>query len=320
MDVDVGTDDAWAIYLMLDAEKRGLVKLRAITCIHGNSSIDHIGRNVLRVLKATDRLDIPVYLGCTEPIIVHSNPHGDKEIRFHGIDGLCDLDHDYEPDEKLLRPEHAVTAIHEIITTEPNITLMCLGPLTNLALLEKLYPTDSQKFESVWLMGGNRHGVGNITRAAEYNFYCDPEAAFVVFQNTRCPIYMLPLETARLMQIPLDFRLNEIASVRNGFTELMNPIETKAFREYTTWVPYDAVAAACFIDSSLIKKIEHWHVTIELGGFFTRGQVILDHNHNNTINPKNSHIIEEVDLAKFQEMVLNAVRNEDLSSNTIRND
>lgn len=307
MDVDVGTDDAWAIFLMLDAERRGLVKLKAITCIHGNSTIDNIGRNVIRLLEAVNRTDIPVYLGCGEPIIVHNPEHGEKAIRFHGHDGLCDLEYDSEPDVSLIQKEHAVNAIHEIISSESNVTVMCLGPLTNLALLEKLYPLDSEKLESIWLMGGNRHGVGNVTRAAEYNFYCDPEAAFAVFQSTKCPIYMLPLETARVMKIPLEFRLETLASFENGFTKFMNIIERKAFKDYKIWVPYDAIAAACFIDATIIESIENWHVKIELGGFFARGQVILDHN--NVENAKNAQIIESVNLKKFQQLTLDAVKN-----------
>lgn len=240
---------------------------------------------------------------------MHSPVHGDKEIRFHGIDGLCDLEHSYEPDTSILQKQHAVNALHEIIQAEDDVNLMCLGPLTNLALLVKLYPEDSKRLSSLWVMGGNRHGVGNITRAAEYNFYCDPEAAFAVFQSTKCQIYLLPLETARRMYIPLDFRMKNIAAVDNGITRFLNPIEAKAFKDYSNWVPYDAVAAACFIDSTIMTAVEDWHLTIELGGFFTRGQVILDHN--NLQGEKNVRIIEDVDVAKFQEIVLATVTNAD---------
>uniref|UniRef100_A0A336MYK3 CSON010048 protein n=1 Tax=Culicoides sonorensis TaxID=179676 RepID=A0A336MYK3_CULSO len=306
LDVDVGTDDAWAILLLLNNELKCNFKIRAITCVFGNSSVENIGKNVLRVLDTVNRLDIPVYLGCNEPLIIH-NPD-DRNVSFHGVDGLCDIKYESEPDTSIIRKCNAIEAMCEILKENENVTIICLGPLTNLALLMKLHPITRDKINDIYIMGGNRHGVGNITRAAEFNFYCDPEAAFIVFQSAKCQIKLLPLETVRNSdKIPISWRFNELTrNINNKITQLLDPIEKKAYKNWNYWSPFDTFCAAYFIDPTIARKTEDFHMTIELNGLFTRGQVVIDHLDQQTY--KNVTVIEEIDVEKFKMLIEDTVK------------
>ncbi|XP_063695544.1 pyrimidine-specific ribonucleoside hydrolase RihA-like isoform X2 [Culicoides brevitarsis] len=289
---------------MLNNELKQNFKVKAITCVFGNSSVQNIGKNVLRVLETVNRLDIPVYLGCDEPLVVHEPVN----VSFHGVDGFCDVKFSSEPDMSLIRKSHAIEAMHEIITKDDDVTLFCLGPLTNLALLYKMHPETREKIKDIYVMGGNRHGVGNITRAAEFNFYCDPEAAFIVFQSSKCRIKLLPLETINnCKQTSLEYRLNVLGKTDNKITQLLNPIEKKGYEAIgmAEWSPYDAYCAASFIDASIMRKTEDFHMTIELSGKFTRGQVVIDHI--DEVNFKNVTVIEEIDVEKFNSLILTTV-------------
>lgn len=234
---------------------------------------------------------------------MHGSKYGEKEISFHGIDGLCDVGHESEPDTRLIRKEHAVEAMHEMIMGDDNVHLICLGPLTNLALLFKMHPNVRDKIREITIMGGNRHGVGNITRAAEFNFHCDPEAAFIVLQTAKCPIRLLPLETIRQSKQPIEkeWRFNVLGMVENKITRFLNPIEKKGFTVQKFWTPFDAYAVASFVSPDIVKRTEDFHMTIELGGFFTRGQAVIDHIARQGYT--NVTVIEEIDVEKFKELI-----------------
>lgn len=245
-----------------------------------------------------------MYLGCYEPLIMHDPEN--KNVHFHGVDGLCDIQHASEPDTNLIKKSHAIPAMYDIITKGENVSVICLGPLTNLALLYKMYPDSKEKIEEIYIMGGNRHGVGNITRAAEFNFYCDPEAAFIVLQSSKSLIKLLPFETVRHSNpIPKSWRFNVIGKIENKITKFLNPIEEKGFKNYEYWTPFDTYCAASFIDPSIVRRTEDFHMTIELNGLFTRGQVVIDHI--GEVNYKNVTVIEEVDVEKFKSLVMTTV-------------
>jgi len=310
LDVDPGLDDAWAILAMLWGETHGLCKVRAITTVNGNSCLDNVTRNALRILMAAGRLDIPVYKGCSESILSRSSDTGEEAINFHLGDGFGDVHFEAEPDLGLVKKEHAVNAMRDIIMTEDNITLMCLGPLTNLALLLKLYPEVRDHIAAIWIMGGNRQGVGNITRAAEFNFFCDPEAAAISLEVAKCQIYLLPLETVRFMNPPLklEWRFSELSAFDNAITKLLDPVEKSCWAHWNNdnWTVYDAIVAACFLDPKCITKIADYHVTVELGGKYTRGQAVLDHKYEQKQNVK---VIEEFDVDIFRNIIVETVRN-----------
>lgn len=246
-----------------------------------------------------------MYKGCSDPLIIRKTV--EQEPNYHFKDGFGDV-WDDEPDLSHVRPEHAVNAIYNLIQKYENMTLMCLGPLTNLAMLLKLYPGITKKLQKLWIMGGNRLGVGNVTSSAEFNFYQDPEAAFIAFESVECPINFLPLETVLNMspQIPIEWRFKAIGDIKNELTKLMNPVEEKINTAWnmTHWYTYDAFVLASFINPKCIKKSAKFHLTVELGGFLTRGQVVLDHLKH---KKPNCTVIEELNVELFKSMILNVV-------------
>ena len=115
---------------------------------------------------------------------------------FHGHDGFGDTNHDDEPNLKCVQEsEHAVNALVRIVKSNPGeITLVALGPLTNVAMAMRLDSQFASNLKDLYIMGGNTEGKGNITVSAEFNFHSDPEAAFIVLENTRCPTFIASWE------------------------------------------------------------------------------------------------------------------------------
>jgi inosine-uridine nucleoside N-ribohydrolase len=143
------------------------------------------GNNVFSPFK------IPIYKGChstlVEPVY-NADP-------FHGHDGFGDTNHDEEPDLKHVQDEHAVNTLVRIVKSNPGqITLVALGPLTNVAMAMRLDSQFASNLKDLYIMGGNTEGKGNITVSAEFNFHSDPEAAFIVLENTRCPTFIASWE------------------------------------------------------------------------------------------------------------------------------
>ncbi|XP_053698371.1 uncharacterized protein LOC128745351 [Sabethes cyaneus] len=302
VDVDVGTDDAWALLLLLKCERKFNLKVDAITCTHGNTDVLNSSRNVLRILKAIDRMDIPVYRGASDPIIT---PAPEREEHFHGVDGFGDLEFE-QPDDSLIQPEHAVNALFRRIVASPGeISLIFVGPLTNLALCLKMYPEVREKMRDLYIMGGNRHGVGNATKAAEFNFWADPEAAHIAFNNVQCPITLLPWETCVSEHRGLDmgWRLDVLGNSTNRAVQMLNLVEAKCYSDWMMWMPCDAFLAAVFIKPDIVRDSEIFHVDIELTGKLTRGQVVPDHL---KTNKENTRIVNKLDMDQFKILMMYA--------------
>ncbi|XP_055608123.1 nucleoside hydrolase-like [Uranotaenia lowii] len=310
VDCDVGTDDAWALLLLLKCDKVFNVKLEAITCTHGNTSVHHAARNTLRLLDGVGRLDVPVYKGAEEPLLT---PVPEKDKHFHGVDGFGDLDFD-TPDEALLQSEHAVNELYRRLNEQPGeISLIFIGPLTNLALCLKMYPDVRTKIKDLFVMGGNRHGVGNVTRAAEFNFWSDPEAAHIVFNNVQCPITVVPWETcvSEHKFLAMDWRMSIVGRSTNKVVQMLNQVETKCYTNFEWWMPCDAFLVAVFIKPDIVRHAENFHVDIELTGKLTRGQMVPDHLKS---NKENTRVVDRIDNEQFKLLMLYAADHNDVEA------
>lgn len=182
--------------------------------------------------------------------------------------------------------------------------LIAVAPLTNIALLFKLYPGISTKVKSLHIMGGSYLGVGNVSACAEFNFWSDPEAAQIVFTETKCPTYIFPWEPCVVAgdAMPFaDWRLKELTSNNNPFTSLLDLVEIKAYKTLSHWTPCDCFLACCFIFPKMMQKVNKRHVTVELAGNHTRGQVVIDHINK---NEPNAFIIEQIDVELFKKFML----------------
>ncbi|XP_063237952.1 uncharacterized protein LOC134539685 isoform X1 [Bacillus rossius redtenbacheri] len=194
VDVDVGSDDAMGLMVVAAAERKGSARLLGVTCVHGNTDLDHVCANALKTLHTIGRLDVPVYRGAHASLVDTMKRAED----IHGGDGFGDFEYEGAPDvETHLQKEHAVLYLTRVVRETPgSITLLCLGPLTNIALAIRMDKDFCTNVKEIIIMGGNVEGIGNVTAAAEFNFHCDPEAAYITVHNMKCPVTILPWETA----------------------------------------------------------------------------------------------------------------------------
>ncbi|GJQ84570.1 hypothetical protein Trydic_g234 [Trypoxylus dichotomus] len=276
VDLDVGSDDAVALLVLLKAEKDGLVKIEAICCSKGNTTTENVCKNVVRILELVGRMDIPIYRGCEEELISLK----DKTDIYHGNDGFGDLKYDRVPDLSVIRKEPSPTGMNEIVSKHPGeIYLVCLGPLTNAALAMKLYKDFAPSLKEIYLMGGNYKAIGNVTKSAEFNFYSDPEAAYIVMKCARCPVTILTWETCTIPKFTMEWRFTVLGNVSDPMIQLLNRAEASIYRKRMTeyWYPCDAFLTLALIYPECVEKEGVYHATIELHGRETRGQVVLDH-------------------------------------------
>ncbi|KAM7012798.1 inosine-uridine preferring nucleoside hydrolase [Tautogolabrus adspersus] len=314
IDTDCGIDDAQAIMMALAAPN---IQIVAITCVFGNAAVEHVCQNVLRVLSVCERQGIPVFKGSGGPLVGASIPISDH----FGTDGLGDVIKDKDPrwEEKIQR-EHAVNAMIRLVTeNQKQVSLVALGPLTNLALAVRLDPSFPQKLKDLYIMGGNMEGKGNVTLCAEFNFAMDPESAYIVLEEFLCPTYVASWEYACRNPQTWEF-FEELINQDAPAAAFMKMITSKcwAYSQEAMlnkrdvyfgpgFVSYDAYAMSACIDSSLvIEKIE-CPVRVELQGSICRGMMVLDR----TDQLKKSHsvfVLTKCDVAKFSQLLMNSLR------------
>ena len=174
IDTDPGIDDALALLLALAAKDE--LDVTAITTVNGNVGVDQVTENVFRILDVAGRSDIPVYKGNGKPLMREN----DNWEEFHGDDGLGNLGFKEVPGT--VKEESAVDfLIRKVREEKGEITLVPIGPLTNIAQAVQKDPEFARNVKEVVIMGGAEHG-GNMSPCAEFNFWTDPEAAKIVFQ------------------------------------------------------------------------------------------------------------------------------------------
>ena len=186
IDTDTASDDAVAIIMALSAPD---VRVCGLTIVSGNVGLQQATRNALYTLEICGS-DVPVFRGAAAPL---TRKHEDAHW-FHGRDGLGDRN--YPEPRRAPESEHAVDAIIRLIHTYPGLTLVTLGPLTNVALAVARDPSIVDKVDRCVVMGGAPCCEGNVTPAAEYNIWVDPEAAKRVFRSA-LPIEMVGWHVSR---------------------------------------------------------------------------------------------------------------------------
>ena len=174
VDTDPGIDDALALLLALASPE---VDLQLVTTVHGNVDLAQTTENALRVLHLAGRSDVPVAAGARSPLVV---PLVRRAGHVHGEAGLGGVV--LPPSPAAVDPRPAVVALAELLlaSTRP-VTVAAIGPLTNIALLVSVYPDAAARIGRLVVMGGSAGRGGNVTAAAEFNVWADPEAAAVVF-------------------------------------------------------------------------------------------------------------------------------------------
>lgn len=174
IDTDTGSDDVWAIIEALRATD--VVRVDAITVVFGNLPLDLCVKNAMLAEDAAGTYTPPVYRGMERPIL---NQETFYALDVHGEDGLGGMA--LPTPERPVETKHAVDAIMDLVTANPGqIEIVTCGPLTNLAMALLKQPQLAGDIKKVWILGGSASGIGNMTPAAEFNIYADPEAANIV--------------------------------------------------------------------------------------------------------------------------------------------
>ena len=208
IDTDTASDDAVAIIMAMRSK---VLKVEALTVVAGNVPLDIALNNALISVEAANTYDVPVYAGASKPM------HRDLETgQFaHGMNGMGDIELPV-PNKKVEQLD-AIDAIIDIIKNNPNeIDIVAIGPLTNIALAIKKDPETMLKARSLYLMGGNGFGEGNMTPHAEFNFYVDAEAVKIVSEFYH-DIVQLPWNTC---ETGVSFDQKDIDEILEIGTEL----------------------------------------------------------------------------------------------------
>jgi pyrimidine-specific ribonucleoside hydrolase len=270
LDVDTGVDDALAI---LFAVAHPDIELVGITCVAGNTSLENVVANTLKVLDVAGAPDIPVAAGAVRPLIAPA-----RASHVHGADGLGDLG--LPASTRVPDARHAVDFARDtLLASDEPVTVIALAPQTNLALLLRLYPEVVPAIERVLFMGGSASG-GNATPNAEFNVWHDPEAAAVVI-DSGVPTFMYGLDVFN--QVAVDeasadaLRDGESASGRLAGAllhfQMADPESDAEVGAYGGHIG-DAGAVCALVDPGALT-VERHPVRVELEGA-SRGQTVVD--------------------------------------------
>ena len=299
IDCDPGHDDAIAILLALASPE---LELLGVTTVSGNQTLEKTTANAIRVLDFAGRGDVPVAAGADRPLLrerfVAAYVHGES-----GLDGP-----ELPPPQARPVREHAVTFLARKLAEAPEpVTLFPVGPLTNIALLLSLHPSAGDKIERIVLMGGSI-GVGNVTPAAEFNIWADPEAAVRVFESG-LDVTMIGLDVTHeaLMTRADAERLRAAGRVGRMVAELFDFFSQFHLRQYghEDSPIHDAVAVAYVLDPTLVAT-EHRHVAIETGSELCRGRTVVDL-WRRTPHEPNAYVGVGIDGRRFVDLLLERI-------------
>jgi purine nucleosidase len=299
IDTDTAADDCVALLIgLLDPE----ATLEAITMVAGNIGFEQQVRNAFLTLNVAGRLgEVPVHLGATRPMM--REWVSAEEVHGDGAGGLAMDVADCEPS-----PEHAVDALLRLTAAHPGeVDIVAIGPLTNIALAVLTDPAFATRVRSLVIMGGSNNARGNITAAAEYNFYVDPEAARIVF-GAGFDITVVPWAPLTVRDAVFDretyARIAEIDTPLARFFHRVNQA-TLEFDE-SVGLPGathpDSLSAAVLLHPELVLESARYNVQIETASELTRGYSAMSWGVHGL--DANATVIERIDAAGFERYLL----------------
>jgi purine nucleosidase len=325
IDTDTASDDAVALIMAL---RHPDIDVLGISCVSGNVPVEQATHNALYVaeLCADDgALDVPVHQGVDRPLI---RPyHHAKD--FHGEDGLGDQG--YAVESRQAHPQHAVPAMIDAIRAQAQagerVTLVTLGPLTNVAIALRLAPDIIPHIERCVVMGGAAATVGNVTPAAEYNMWCDPESARIVF-HAGMPVQMVGWEFCIGDYALSDEDIAHVRAFNNAYADFTidcNATLIEAYHQQTGMYGIslpDAVAMAVALQPDIATTDEHF-VDIACDNDLTRGMTVVDklnetYNHYNVgtrwdwlrANVPKTIVTWHVDVARWKDLLYQLLQTE----------
>jgi inosine-uridine nucleoside N-ribohydrolase len=296
LDCDPGLDDALALLLVLASPE---LELAGVTTVAGNQTIEKTTENALKVLELAGRSDVPVAAGAAGPLAGELVLAEDA----HGKTGLGNLVLPEPSARPVDRPAVDFLAEQLLAAGEP-LTVIAVGPLTNIALLLALQPEAADRIGRLALMGGAIR-EGNITPSAEFNIWIDPEAAARVF-GAGLDVTMVGLDvTNRCVLTRADAeRLHASGAIGTAAAEMLDfylGYYEGAYAHGGAPI-HDALAVAHVVRPDMVT-VEHRHVEIELTGL-CRGRTVVDVRQRTTLPEPNAHVAVDVDAESFRDFLV----------------
>ncbi len=271
IDTDTASDDAVALIMALRAPD---VDVHAITIVAGNVPVPQAARNALYVAELCGS-GVPVFAGANQPLL-REYMHAEW---FHGKDGLGD--HDYPAARRAPEATHAVDAIIETVRAHPGITLVTLGPLTNIALALGRAPEIAESIGRCVIMGGAPCCEGNVTPAAEYNIWVDPEAARMV-ARAGLPIELVGWHLCRGAAVLDAADIQHVLALGTPLARFAIECNSTAMAAYRVQTGEngislpDPVAMSVALDPSICTSASDHFLDIETSSELTRGMTVVD--------------------------------------------
>ena len=300
LDCDPGHDDAIAILL---AGQKNYFNLLGITTVSGNQTIEKTTRNALNLVNFL-KIDVPVALGALEPLV------REKQIceEIHGKTGLDGYDFP-EYSQKVIN-KSAAEFIIELTSKFEHVTIVATGPITNVALALKYKPEIKNHIDEIIFMGGSVDN-GNVTPAAEFNVFVDPEATHIVLKSG-IPTKMVGLNVTRKVMCSKDVveRMSKIGNKTSDlFVKLMNFFnanQAKTFNNFIGGPLHDPVTIASLIDDELVTW-KYMNVDIDLTHGPSYGRTNCDVP-NYLKHEPNCYVAMDIDVNKFWDIVEEGIR------------
>lgn len=271
IDTDTASDDAVALIMAL---RSPLVTVAAITVVAGNVPVEQATRNALCAVELCGS-EVPVYMGAAKPL----RRELEAATWFHGMDGLGDCG--YAPAQRQHHAPHAVEAMVATVMANPGIEIITLGPLTNLALALEREPRIALNIGRCVIMGGAACTEGNVTPAAEFNIWVDPEAARAVFLSG-LPVEMVGWELSRFDAVVNDAEIDAICAIDTPVAKFAMGCNARAREAYFTQTGErgislpDPIAMAILLEPALCTRSSEHFVEIETSSQLTRGMTVVD--------------------------------------------
>lgn len=305
IDTDTAADDSFALLVgLLHPESN----LQAVTIVAGNVDFDQQVSNALITIDQAGRSgEVPVYKGATNPLVrpwFEAGAHGDGKGNV-----------DWPEPSQTPEEAHAASAIVDIVNAHPGeIDILAIGPLTNIALALAMDRDLPSRVRGLWIMGGCDNSIGNVTAAAEYNFFVDPEAAQMVLAagfNLTIVTWTLTLAQATWT----DVQLEEIRTLETPLSRFFSVLD-KPNQDYnkTVGVPGsthpDSLAAMLMMEPSLIRSSSKRYVAVETSSELTRGYSLMDHQENRAMSFGNANatVVDSIDAQGFFQLFKSLLR------------
>src|SRR5210317_814884 len=293
IDADTGSDDAVAILMALRDPR---VEVLGVTVVSGNVPLKQGIINTLSTAELCD-VKVKVFAGADKPItreyrelytleefqahVQTLSPNSISAQCVHGVDGMGDIG--IEPKNKKYEEDDSIEYLVNSFNNNPNeITLVTLGPLTNIAKAIQKDSSIVNKIEHCYVMGGTSDGTGNVSSAAEYNIWVDPEAAKIVF-NSGLHITMVGWDNSYKYAMLKDEEMNNLKLLKTKYADFCVDIQKTLIElTYATYGFYgfdlpDPITMAIALDNDIILESQQLHVLVDVRDGITRGQTIVDY-------------------------------------------